>query len=539
MARTRAYVPQTPSSNGYAFDGLQAAAQSLEVKGPGSLLYNAQTIDYLINTAQGGGATAMAWYYWGRFPELRYTTRYISNALSMASLYIGEKTTPGAEPERLPENHPANDLLNNFAGGPVGQSELLDRLGLHLTVAGDSVLMGPKITSPNHEEPFSEWDVWSTEEVSSRNGKIYVRLPYNAKEQPIPNGILPVRIWRQHPVYKWDSESPVKGAFSVLEELDILDRHVKASGNSRLAGAGLLGLPEELDLPGSDIEIDGSEVDKFVAFLTEVMSMAIKNPGTAAARVPIIMRGPAEYIEKIQHFDFSTEFSQAVPELRMTAIRRIALGMDIPPEILLGNAGTTGWSAWQIDESTLRLHIVPLLRLITSSLTVGWLRPMLEELPLSNAQREQIPNLEVHYDISNLKIRQDISGDAQALYDRFEIDSDALRHATGYGPNSVPDNKELARQILLKLVQGTPEQATYAVKALRENFGITDLPEPEMAPEAGAPEGRPEGLSPGAPSPESTEPDGGIVPGDRSQDKQLAPPPVPDIADENNNEPAS
>lgn len=534
MSKTRSYVPETPSSNGYAFDGLQAAAQSLEVKSQGSLLYNAQTIDYLINTAQGGSATALAWYYWGRFPELRYTTRYISNALSMASLYVGEKQDPGSEPVRLSGSHPASDLMNSFAGGPTGQSELLDRLGLHLTVVGDSVLMGPS-GSASYQEPFNKWDVWSTEEVSSRNGKIFVRLPYNAKEQPIPTGILPVRIWRQHPVYKWDSESPVKGAFSVLEELDILDRHVKASGNSRLSGAGMLGIPEELDLPGSDLEVDGTDADRFVAFLTDVMSMAIKNPGTAAARVPIILRGPADYIEKIQHFDFSTEFSQAVPDLRMTAIRRIALGMDIPPEILLGNAGTTGWSAWQIDESTLRLHIVPLLRLITSSLTDGWLRPMLEELPLSKAQKEQIPNLEIGFDISDLKIRQDISGDAQALYDRFEIDSDALRLATGYGPNSIPDDKELAKQILFKLLEGTPEQANYAINALRDNFGIKLLPEPAK-PEV-APEGRTDGFSPGVSSPDGSETPGGAVPGDRSQDKQVAPPPVPKISDENNNEP--
>lgn len=524
MAKTRSNQPQEPQI-------LQAAAQSLEPKGPNSLLYNEQVIDYVLNTSQGGGSTTLAWYFWGKIPELRYTTRYISNALSVSNLYIGE-AVPNGPPKRLPKGHPANDLMEDFAGGQGGQSELLDRLGLHLTVAGDSVIMGPKAGSGGGQEPFDQWRVYSTEEVYSRNGQVYIKLPGNAKEIQVPKSVLPVRIWRQHPVHWWDADSPVKGSFSVLRELDLLDQHVHASAMSRLAGAGIMGIPDELELPNADSEIEGTEVDKFVALLTEVMGLAIKDRSSAAALVPIMLRGPAEFIGQIQHFDFTTEFSQMIPELRMTAIRRLALGMDVPPEILLGSAQSTSWSAWQTDESTLRVHLVPLLQLIASSLTVGWLRPMLEDLPLSKAQKDQIPNLVVHFDVSNLKIRQDISGDAQAMYDRFEIDADALRLATGYGVDSVPDDKELAKQILFNLIAtGQPELVNYAIEGLRNNFNIKLLPEPV---EAAAPPGPGPGAPTKPPGPETT-PVEGPLPGARSQEKQISPPPVPKIGDNSNN----
>lgn len=544
---------------------LTAAALILEEKGQGSLLYNSTVIDYLVNST-ANGQTALAWYYWSRIPELRYTSRYISNALSVATLYVGLADGTESMPVKLAENHPANDLMLDFAGGFVGQSELLDRLGLHLTVTGDSIIVGPKNGTGALEAPFDQWRVYSTEEVYSRNGKIYLRMPGNSKEVQIPEGAMAVRIWRPHPQRWWDADSPVKGSFSVLRELDLLDQHVHSTAVSRLSGAGLLGIPEELDLPGSDMEVEGTEIDHFVAMLTEIMGLAVKNPESAAARVPIMLRGPAEFIDKIKHFDFSTAFDAQVPELRLGAIRRLALGMDVPPEILLGSAGSTSWSAWQTDEATLRVHLVPLLQLICSSLTVGWLRPMLESLPLTDAQKAEIPNLVIHFDVNKLKIRQNISGDAEALYDRFGIDSDAMLLAMGYGPDSAPNNEELAKQILFSIIKGgNPQMVPYAITALRDNFGLKLLPDIKEVNAEGAafprateqigPGGNPEAKpgatpGPGVPAPGApTNPVGPptkppapantsgkeALPGKRSQDKQVSPPPTPKIGDQSNN----
>lgn len=530
MAKTRSPFPGDDPDK---LDALVAAAQALEAKNQNSLLYNSQVIDYILNN---GGATALAWHYWGRVPELRYTTRYIANALSVASLYVGEVDPKGGAPKRLPEDHPAADLMADFAGGPAGQSELLDRLGLHLTVAGDSIIIGPRSGSNSEQEPFDQWSVWSTQEVYSRNGKTYVKLPGNSKEVQIPASNVAVRIWRPHPVSRWDADSPVKGSFQVLRELVLFDDHVYASGTSRLAGAGFLGIPEEIDLPMPDVEIEGSEVDRFVALLTEVMGLAIKNRESASALVPIILRGPAEFIDKIKHFDFATQFSSEIPSLREGAIRRLALGMDIPPEVLLGTTSSTSWSAWQTDESTLRVHLVPLLQLIASSLTVGWLRPAMEELPLTAAQKAQIPNLVIHFDISKLKIRQDVSGDAQSLFDRFAIDEDALRMALGYGSDVAPDDKEIAKQILLKLIAtGQPELVKYGINGLRDEFNLKALPEFEgEAPAEGGGQAGP-GAPPGAAMPQEVPEGAGPVPGERSQTKEVGPPPIPKIGDNSNN----
>jgi hypothetical protein len=204
----------------------------------------------------------------------------------------------------------------------------------------------------------------------------------------------------------------------------------------------------------------------------------------------------------------------------------------------LGSEQSNSWSAWQTDESTLRVHLIPLLQLISSSLTDGWLRPALEALPLSQAQQDEIKDIVIHYDVSNLKIHQDVSGDAQALYDRLEIDSTALRINTGYGADSAPDDKEIARQILLKLVlSGDPQLVPYAIQGLRDNFGVDLLPPPpEVGGAPAAPRVTERVGDPNTGAPVSEKVPGSSVPGKRSQDKQVSPPPVPKIGDQSNNQ---
>ena len=63
--------------------------------------------------------------------------------------------------------------------------------------------------------------------------------------------------------------------------------------------------------------------------------------------------------------------------------------MDLPREQIMGmssNSGTGGgnsngvshWGAWQIEESTIKFHIEPMLELICNALTIGYLRPLTE-----------------------------------------------------------------------------------------------------------------------------------------------------------------
>lgn len=480
-------------------------------------------IDVMLRGGQSS-ESELGWYYWSRIPELRYVARYVANSVGMARLFVARVTSDPYNPEAVGPRHPANDLLESFAGGLVGQTQVLDRLALHLTVTGDSILAGPgEGVAASPRFPFDAWRVFSPAEITARNGKLFYKTPSN-RDEPLPDGVWPVRIWRPHPRLWWEADSPTRSCYPVLREIDLLDQHVHATGISRLAGAGLLAIPDEITIPGDEVETEGVDVDPFVKMLTEIMALAIKNRESAAAIVPIVLRGPAEFLDKIHHFDFSTAFDERVPELRNVALRRLALGMDVPPEIMLGTGEASHWQAWQVDESTLRVHTSPLLQLICGSLTEGWLRPALREIPLSPAQKDEIDQLVVWYDISNLLIHPNVAEDSEALYDRFEINADALRLRTGHGVKDAPTKKQLVEQVLLKVVRDVnPDVVTYAIDALRdlgypfpetEKVAVVPIPQPE---------GRPPVTDPGPASAPPTKP----LPSKRSSDKQVDVPPAP------------
>lgn len=467
---TRARVPQKNADktpNPY----LTAAALPLSPArvSPLSDGYN-RTVDYLINSNEDG-ADRMAFHYYRTIPELHYLVSLVGAALSQVKLFIGEVDGDSADtPKAVGPRHPARQLLKDFAGGTQGQADLLGKLGIHLTVTGDSVLIGPG-PSGGLQYPWDQWKVWSTQEVSSRSGKIWVRMP-QYKDEQIPDTAFAVRIWKEAPDSMWHADSPVKSAFTVLREIELLDAHVHATAISRLKGAGILGIPEELTLPGDEMEIEGEDSDPFIRVLTEVMALAIKNPDSAAALVPIILRGPAEFIDKIKLIDFTNQFDQQVTELRNNALRRLALGMDAPPEVLLGSSSSAGWSMWQVSESQLRLHIKPLAHLIARSLTIGWLKPALDQLPLADATRESLENIVIWPDFSQLTIRPDVGQDAGALYTNFEIAGDTYRHVLGLGEDEKPEPKELEYMIYLHTIRANPAMAAWAIKGLSDHFNI-------------------------------------------------------------------
>lgn len=493
----------------------------------------AHTIDYLINGGEDSGADKVAFHFYRTIPELHYLVSLVGSALSQVTLKVQE-LTPGEDPKDVGPRHPAQQLLKDFAGGTQGQAELMQRLGIHLTVTGDSVVITPGPQAGNLSYPYDAARVYSATEVSSRSGKIFLKTP-NMREEQIPGESYAVRIWKEAPESIWHSDSPVKSAFTVLREIDLLDKHIHSTAISRLKSAGILVIPEELTLPGDELEVEGQDADPFVRVLVEVMELAIKNKDSAAALVPIIMRGPSEYLSAVRLIDFSTPFDAQVTELRDNALRRLALGMDAPPEILLGSSGAAGWSAWQVSEAQLRLHLKPLSHLIARSLTTGWLHPALKALPLADQTRETIDRIAIVPVFDQLTIRPDVGQDAAALYVEGGIGLDTYRHIVGLSENDAPTPKELEFKIYMQTIASNPAMAAWAVQGLKDHFNI-DFIDPEGAQGVGAPP--PDAPGVGTPPAQTKPGSAPVIPGERSKAKQTAAPAKPKAdGDQNNNIP--
>lgn len=555
---TRVRLPGANPTSKTTVPAIQGPSPSLTA---GGLLLSPSTsftdeynhvIDYLINGGEEGGADRVAFHYYRRIPELHYLVSLVGAALSQVTLKVQE-LTPGEDPKDVGPRHPANDLLKQLAGGFQGQADMMQRLGIHLTVAGDSVVILPGPQAANLSYPYDAARVFAATEVSSRSGKIYLKMP-NMRDEQIPPESYAVRIWKEAPESMWASDSPVKSAFTVLREIDLLDQHVHASAISRLKSAGILVIPEEMTLPGDEVETEGLETDPFVRVLVEVMELAIKNRDSAAALVPIIMRGPYEFLDKIRLIDFQTPFDAEVKELRDNALRRLALGMDAPPEVLLGSSASAGWSMWQVSESQLRLHLKPLAHLIARSLTTGWLQPALRSLPLADQTREGIDRIAIVPVFDQLTIRPDVGQDAAALYAEGGIGLDTYRHIVGLSDNDAPTPKELEFEIYWTTLKTNPAMAAWAVKGLKDHFQI-DLIDSEGAQAVGGAgdseadqrkaeaeavkaEAEAKAAAVGTPPAQVKPGSAPVIPGDRSKAKQTAAPKAPPAdGDGNNNTP--
>ena len=395
-----------------------------------------------------------AWRFYDSVGELRQAAAYIGKALSRITLNVKQRTSDGVS---TLTTGLAVDALAGLFEGETGRSQMMETLGVHLTVPGESYI----VAEPSTGGAPDTWMVLSNDEIRpSANVWAYDR---GEGKTDLSANALVMRVWRPH-ARKWiEADSSVRAILPVLREVEQLSKHIAATADSRLAGAGVFMVPSEMTFasPPSDSAIPADPlIDPFLAALAEAMLKPIENRGSAAAVVPMVVRAPGEVLEYAKHISFSTPFDDRVSELLEGAIKRCALGMDLPPEIMLGQGDANHWSAWQIDESALKIHVEPLCELITDAFTRKWLWPILE------SEGEPDYTTFIGWDTSDLRVRPNHATEAVELYDRGELSADALRRETGFDESDKPDDEEREQILLLKLVQANNDLTVPAAAAL-------------------------------------------------------------------------
>lgn len=433
-----------------------------------------------------------AWEYYDTLGEFNYGVTWLANIMSRVR-FRAARLEPGMdEPVITNEGVPAQ-LVADLAGGVGGQAQLMRGLTVQLSVPGDGYLIGEQTGSA-----FS-WQVRSAEEVRAQNNHfqtVISRTP-NIEWADLPDDSLVVRVWRPHARWFHVADSPARSARSIMQELELVNRHIISQYLSRLASAGVFLLPEEVTFPVREEFEDAA--DPFMAEWIEIAAEAIQTPGTASAVIPIPMRVPAEFLEKIKHVDFTLKLDEKIIEKRDSAITRLASKMDIPTEVLTGMGKVNHWTAWQLDEASLKEHVAPLAELICYSLTTGYLQPRMEA-----SQEKDAAQWVVWYDMSELAIRPDKSEKAYEAYDRMELSGEALRRESGFDEDDKPTPEELAEQGLKILLRTVPNAAPAALDKLAGKK-ILDPVETPGAPGA-APDPGAEGAAPPGPPDTKTAP---------------------------------
>lgn len=430
-----------------------------------------------------------AWEYSRQVGEVHYARDFVGSCFSRLALTLGVMTKTGVVvPAFDDEGNPLDggggvidQALEILAAlkGPIGGQRMLQRqCGEGLFVAGEMFLVGedvPATGTPDDSGSAGNWVLNSTSEIKvkgDKNRPQYERRSAGSmKGEPLPESTMVARIWKPDAEYNEQADSSVRGILDVCGELVWLTRLIKGTTRSRLVGAGVYWVANEIDYqpaPGGEPLPEG--VDPFTHDFVRATSDPLTNPDSATSAVPFVVRAPHEFIKDGIRLD---EFGKGLAdfpaiELRREAVIRAAQGLSLPMEVITGQGSANHWSAFQIDASLFRAHIEPLAEVMVDGFTGGYLHPMMKAAGLELRVEITLPNgskvegvLVVTYDPSELISYPNRSADADAAHDRLEISGTAYRRAKGWTESDKPDDEEveerLRRAIVIKGKSGTPD----------------------------------------------------------------------------------
>lgn len=418
---------------------------------------------------------SVVWDFYDAVGEVHYSAAFIAACLSRCVLTVGVPDDDGKiGPAFDADGNPVTDendqpipgleraedalaLVRGLKSDVGGQPQMLRNAGLNLFVAADMYLVGtPKFegTAPSSIDAMNvsdlQWEILSTQEFKPQDrGYQRVRYPGAVPEEITAEQVYVVRIWKSHPRYSEMADSSLLAVSDILEELVLLTRGVRSETLSRIANAGVFLVPAEIDYSNDDADDgEGDEGDPFTTDLIKSMSRAIEDKGSASAFVPMVVRAPQALLHpdgfRLIEFPIRDSNSEAK---RKEAVQRFAQGIDLPVEVVTGHAGTTFANAIQIDDSTFKVHIEPIMEIFCDALTVGYLRPALgDDTPLV-----------IHYDATELVTRPNRAQDAKDLWDRDAVSDASLRNANGFSESDAPDDEELKRRLEAKKAKA-PQQ---------------------------------------------------------------------------------
>jgi hypothetical protein len=462
-----------------------------------------------------------AWAYRASIGEIRYAVGYLRKAVSRVRIFPAVAEPDGAEPTPLAEAEgvppavlaAAEEALSLLTAGTNDWASLLAPYAENFEVAGEAWLVGrPDPDAAGSDvQPQELWQTRSTQEIEATDRGWRLKDHPGDREGTLlsPESAHVSRLWLPHPQWRGLADSPMGALLGPCEELQLVSRMIRGASRSRLAGAGLLLVPDEIAFQaaplGDDPDPEDVEADDFFTQLTRTMTAALEDEGDPSSVVPIVVKASAEALKEIRHLTLANAVDEKLLGRIEAALRRIGGGLDVPPEIVTGMAEVNHWTSWQIDASTIKMHVEPLLIEMLSALTAGYLRHALTAYGVADEWARKVI---CWYDVTPLTVRQNRTEDARIGHERNVLSDVALVQALGFDPETdMPDEDELARRITTE--RGTID-ATLMDTLLRM-FLVRNLPE---APEPPAPIAIPSQpvptSDPGRPGGETPGPDTGL-----------------------------
>ena len=437
-----------------------------------------------------------AGYFFDAIGELRGPLIWIANAVSQADVHATELDAETGKPTGPSSDPREQAVAAQTLGGVSQRAGLLRLIALCWQVVGEAWL----IVRPGKPGKPDKWLVLSGTKVRAKGESWEYTDPFTGEHVILTAQDRLIRIWCPH----WDdqakADSAVRPALPICREIEKSSQNIAARLDSRIAMNGVMALAEELDFPKGDFDTSG---EAFTDALITAAEAGLQNPGQASSQVPLAFTAPAEHIASggaFAHYDLGTQFDASVVDLRDAGLRRLAATLDMPKDVAEGTQGESNhWSAWQVEESTYKIFIEPLLKAIGDAITEFWYRPALIAMGFSPEDAERS---ELGWDTTAIVARPDDRETLESLYEKILISDEYMLTESGVPVDAMPAPEERTRRLLEKLVLGAPtlladpnvadamgldievSPVAAGVDATVGAGGELEAPEPEPAPGA-------------------------------------------------------
>lgn len=388
------------------------------------------------------------WRFYDIIPEFGFAARWVGQCCSKVRIYVADVDKLGRVQGETTDPK-INALADTLLGGPASKAESLRALGINLTVAGECYIVGrPKDFAKEETRPKDEWYVLSSSEmrrVQSDDGRWQWAWYFpdgNQYTLDLKSNVI-TRVWTPHPARVWCAEAPAKSCQMVLRELEQLTKYIFSQIDSRLVSAGLLIIPNNMDLP-QDPTTPMSAGDSLMMKIATAAAQSMRGEGSALGVLPMVVESDNPDGWKLVSFE-SALSSQAM-ELRKEAVNRLGVGLDMPPEVLTGLGESNHWSGFLIDGYGIKVHIEPLMNRICDALTKAYLIPALEVMGKDPSRYTYA------FDTSPLALRPQRLQDALNLYEKKIIGAQAVREAGYFKESDAMDTDEDVENFLREMM---------------------------------------------------------------------------------------
>lgn len=383
----------------------------------------------------------LAWEMYDLVGELRYYVGWRAGSCSRVRLVaseIDEETgmpTGAIDPDSAEAQRVA-DIVKAIAGGRLGQAQLIKRAVECLTVPGEvwiAMLANPDTTT---------WLALTHEEIKTSGRTVVITLPTGDTHEINPTQDSLFRIWNPRPRRAAEPDSPVRATLDSLAEIVRTTKKIRNADKSRLIGNGVVFVPHEMSLPAGQAPVSGNKpagtsqtptpqtppVQQLQELLYQVAEAAIEDEDSMAALIPIFAGAPADQIAKVNHLKFDNTVTEIAIKTRNDAIARLAMGLDVAPERLLGLGNTSNhWSSYMIADEDVQLHVSPVMETVCQAINDQVLKIVLTREGIDPSKYV------LWYDTSQLTTDPDKTDEATNAFDRGAINAEAYRAYLGLG----------------------------------------------------------------------------------------------------------